>query len=226
MGTHSRPPAPCSRAPESAAVRPKLQQPQVPAPLGCHHYRRYARRSTPYAVVNVLPHASVWPSQTGLLSSGHPRPKTGLLFYFPCLASSRVAWFRLFSLSLFPLFFSRSARDSFFLRTGHLRSSDNACFSFPSPDHRPSLLSNLREIQKHFGWPAEIVPPRLKLCSSPRSTESEEAFRGSSTRYWFDIDQPRPCLLLSAPNFRLRAPELATVMAGPALATRAAPNLP
>lgn len=51
-GSTQGPPAPCSRAPESAAARPKLQQPQVPAPLSCHHYRLDARRST---VVNALP---------------------------------------------------------------------------------------------------------------------------------------------------------------------------
>lgn len=170
------------------------------------------------------PHASVWPSQTGLLSSGHPRPKAGLLFYFPCLASSRVAWFRLFSLSLFSVLLS-FCTGFFFSSYGPLEVVRQRLLflSFSRPSS--FSLSNLREIQKHFGWPAEIVP-RLKFFSSPRSTESEEAFRGSSTRYWFDIDQPQPCLLLSTPNFRLRAPELATVMAGPALATRAAPNLP
>lgn len=160
---------------------------------------------------------------TGLLFSGNPRPKTALLFYFPCLASPRVAWFRLFS--LFCHSFLVLYGILFFLRTGHLRSSDNTCFSFPSPDHRPSLYQISVRYRSTSDGPLRSSP-RLKFFSSPRSTESEEAFRGSSTRYSCDIDQPQPCLLLSTPNFRLRAPELATVMAGPALATRAAPNLP
>lgn len=45
-GSTPGPPAPCSRAPEGAAARPKLQQPQVPAQLSCHHYRQCARRSS------------------------------------------------------------------------------------------------------------------------------------------------------------------------------------
>lgn len=94
---------------------------------------------------------------TGLLFSGNPRPKTALLFYFPCLASPRVAWFRLFSLSFAILFsfctgFSFSSYGPLEVVRQHL-----LFLSFSRP---PSLsLSNLREIQKHFGWPAEIVPP-------------------------------------------------------------------
>lgn len=169
-----------------------------------------------------------------MLPSGHLRPDSSLVatktqdgtpFLFPVsrrLASpgsdSSLSLFFCSSPVLYGILF-------FFLRTGHLRSSDNACFSFPYPDHRPSLYQISVRSRSTSDGPLRSSP-RLKLFSSPRSTESEEAFRRSSTRYWFDIDQPQPCLLLSAPNFRLRAPELATVMAGPALATRAAPNLP
>jgi hypothetical protein len=102
------------------------------------------------------PHASVWPSQTGLLSSGHPRPKTvsfSISRVSPRLASpgsdSSLFFFLCSSLVLYGILFS--------LRTGHLRSSDNACFSFPSPDHRPSLYQ-ISVRSRSFGWLAEIVP--------------------------------------------------------------------
>lgn len=153
-GSTLGPPAPCSRAPEGAAARPKLQQPQVPAPLSCHHYRQYARRSSE-CPPPMHPSGHLRPDSS-LVATQDPRQVSfSISRVSPRLASPGSDS----SLSLFFLFFSRSVRDSFFLRTGHLRSSDNACFSFPSPDHRPSLYQISVRSRSTSDGPLRSSPP-------------------------------------------------------------------
>lgn len=150
VGKHSRAPGPHAAVPLKALQPGRSWCSRRDLPPLPPAARRSSECSPPCVCLAI---------STGLLFSGNPRPETGLLFYFPSLASSRVAWFRLFSLSFFAAFLSFCTGFFFSSSYGPLEVVRQLLLflSFSRPSS--FSLSNLREIQKHFGWPAEIVPP-------------------------------------------------------------------